>query len=91
MAARAGAPTAGLQRPSVLALAARESAVAACVAFALALPLLGLRLADTPGGVVLETRFEWVWIAIAAVFAGRFALVLWRVARRGRASEVALP
>ncbi len=66
---------------SVLMTAAREAALAAFVTLLLAIPLIGFRLVDITGGVTLETRAYWVLIAVATVFAGRFALTLVRLRR----------
>ncbi|MGQ0662599.1 MAG: high-affinity branched-chain amino acid ABC transporter permease LivM [Pseudomonadota bacterium] len=65
-----------------LAAAAREAGLAAAVALALALPLIGFRLIDITGGVSLGYRFDWVGIGVGAVFLGRLALALWRERRR---------
>jgi branched-chain amino acid transport system permease protein len=59
----------------------REAALAGGLAFLLALPLGGVRLPS--GGLnALSFRPWWVVIAVVAVFAGRFALALWRRAQR---------
>ena len=52
----------------------KEAALAACVAFALALPLVGIETTDTEGGPGFVTRFSWVTIAVAAVFFGKLLL-----------------
>ncbi len=52
----------------------REAAAAAFVALMLALPLIGFRAIDEAQGLRIETRFDWVVIAVAAVFLGRLAL-----------------
>jgi branched-chain amino acid transport system permease protein len=52
----------------------KEAALAACVAFALALPLVGFETTDTEGGPGFVTRFGWVAIAVAAVFFGKLLL-----------------
>src|ERR1700758_1277222 len=51
--------------------ALKDAALAAVAAALLALPMLGFRLADSENGLTLETRWSWVAIAVAAVFAGR--------------------
>ena len=56
--------------------ALKDAALAAAAAALLALPMLGFRLADSENGLQLETRWSWVAIAIAAVFAGRLLLNL---------------
>jgi branched-chain amino acid transport system permease protein len=69
--------------PQGLALggAVKEAALAGAVALALAVPLVGFRIVESNGTVGLRTRFFWVGVAVAAVFAGRLALALWRGAR----------
>jgi branched-chain amino acid transport system permease protein len=74
--------------PGRLAPALREAGLAAFVAAVLALPLLGVQIADIPGGVTLTERLAWVPIAAAVVFGGRFGLALLRpAARRGVAPD----
>ncbi len=58
----------------------KDAALAGTIAFALALPLIGFRTTDTGQG--FTTRFGWVGIGTAAVFAGR--LLLGFVPRRFR-------
>jgi branched-chain amino acid transport system permease protein len=59
----------------------REAALAAGLALLLALPLGGVRLPS--GGLnTLSFRPWWVVIAVLSVFAGRFALALWRGAKQ---------
>jgi branched-chain amino acid transport system permease protein len=70
--------------PGFLAAGLKESAAAAFVALLLAFPLLGFHLVDITGGVTVETRWEWVVIAVVAVFVGRFLLVLLRRAHPER-------
>ena len=67
----------GAQR-IVLAPALRESAVAAVVAFALALPLVGFETVERAGALGIETRFAWVGLAVVAVFLGRLGLIFLR-------------
>jgi branched-chain amino acid transport system permease protein len=54
----------------------KEAALAAAVAFVLALPLAGFRLAD--GGASLQFRPHWVAAAVIAVAAGRLVLAMAR-------------
>ncbi len=68
--------------PSPLPAALKEAAVAAVVALALAIPMVGFYTVDEGGSLVAKTRFDWVAIAVAAVFAGRLALALWPPAWR---------
>ena len=79
MSARAGAgdaPGSPRARALPVAMALREAGLAAFVMAVLAFPLIGFVLADVSGGVTLRTRFEWVALASAIVFAGRFALAI---------------
>src|SRR5271170_6323483 len=59
------------------AAALREAGLAAIVAAALALPLVGLQTVERNGAVVVQTRFGWVAIGVAAAFVGRLVLALW--------------
>jgi len=59
-----------------LAALAKESVLAAFVALILAIPLIGLTPVETGGQILIETRFQWVAIAVAVVFAGRFGMGL---------------
>jgi branched-chain amino acid transport system permease protein len=68
--------------------ALKEAALAACLAFVLALPLLGLRLGDFSAQVVVIPRFDVLAIAVGAVFVGRLALVFWRQRRPRDVAEV---
>ncbi len=52
----------------------KDAAVAALVALALAVPLVGLHTVDQAGGLAIETRFNWVVIAVVGVFCGRLLL-----------------
>jgi branched-chain amino acid transport system permease protein len=61
--------------------ALREAALTALVALLLAVPLVGLKLADTLQGLRIETRWDWVAWGVAAVFVGRFVLALSRGTR----------
>ena len=62
----------------------KEAGLTAAVAFALALPLIGLRGFSRGGEMVVESRFEWLAVAVAVVFLGRVALIL---SRRALASD----
>jgi branched-chain amino acid transport system permease protein len=70
-----------------LTVALKESGLAAFVAFLLAFPLLGFHLVDIPGGVTVNTRWSYVVIAVVAVFAGRFLLVVLRYAHPERFAQ----
>ncbi|HZD26401.1 MAG TPA: high-affinity branched-chain amino acid ABC transporter permease LivM [Alphaproteobacteria bacterium] len=70
--------------------ALKESVIAALVAAALAVPILGLRTIDAGGGVLgVDPRWDTVAIAVVVVFLGRLVLALtrsMRAARRGAVS-----
>jgi branched-chain amino acid transport system permease protein len=51
----------------------RDAAIAALVALALALPIVGVRTVDTGAVLGLDYRFGWAVAAAVIVFAGRFA------------------
>ncbi|WP_299618803.1 high-affinity branched-chain amino acid ABC transporter permease LivM [Pelagibius sp.] len=59
----------------------KEAGLAAFVAFGLAISVVGVRTVTIPGGLGLEYRWEWVVIAVAAVFIGRFVLAFRRETR----------
>jgi branched-chain amino acid transport system permease protein len=63
----------------------KESFLTAVVALVLAIPLVGLRIVESNGTTGLTTRFWWVAIGVAGVFAGRLALGVWRGAMPPRA------
>ncbi|MGA2089189.1 MAG: DUF3382 domain-containing protein, partial [Stellaceae bacterium] len=73
----------------------KEAALAGLVAFALALPLAGIETTGAETGPGFVTRFNWVAIAVAAVFCGKLLLGFWpsrllphqRAARSVAASE----
>ena len=56
----------------------KESAIAAGIATMLFITMVGLRTVNRGGGLVIETRFGEVAIAVALVFLGRVGLVLIR-------------
>jgi branched-chain amino acid transport system permease protein len=63
----------------------KDAVLAALVATLLGLPLMGLQTYDVGGGALgIRTHFDWVAIAVAAVFAGRLALGLRQRLRRDR-------
>src|SRR3546814_20898679 len=62
--------------------AVKEAALAALVALGLALPLVGFRMVERLGGLGIDTRFDWVVVAVAAVFCGRLLLIFWQGPRR---------
>jgi branched-chain amino acid transport system permease protein len=57
--------------------ALKEAGLAAIVAFALALPLVGFETVDEGGTVAVRTRLDWVAAGVVAVFVGRLLLALW--------------
>ena len=71
--------------------ALREAALAALVALALAVPLVGFQTVDANGGLTVVLRFGWVGIAVAAVFFGRLLLCLFWSAPAGRARRLRAP
>jgi branched-chain amino acid transport system permease protein len=75
-------PLATTHRRLDFAASFKEAALAAAVAVALAVPLIGFRVVESNGTVGLTTRFSWVAIGVAAVFFGRLVLALSRVARQ---------
>jgi branched-chain amino acid transport system permease protein len=56
----------------------KEAALAALVALALGIPLVGLQAAETNAVLGIRTRFGWVAVGVAAVFVGRLLLGLAR-------------
>jgi branched-chain amino acid transport system permease protein len=56
----------------------RDAALAASVALVLAIPLVGLQTIEVNAALSIRTRWDWVAIGVATVFAGRLLL---RVAR----------
>jgi branched-chain amino acid transport system permease protein len=55
--------------------ALKDAALASLVAAVLALPLAGFQTVDFGAGVRIQTRFDYVLIGAAAVFAGRLAMM----------------
>ena len=57
----------------------KDAGIAALIAFALALPLFGFRIVGfgSGEGLALEERWDWVALAVIAVFVGRLALHTW--------------
>ena len=64
--------------PNAITVALKEAAIAAAVMALLAIPLIGFVLEDIPGGVTLVFRTAAVLTSCAIVFAGRFALAMFR-------------
>ncbi len=62
--------------------AAKEALVAAVVAFALAVTIIGMRTVGIPSGLGIEYRWTTVAIAVGLVFFGRLGLALLRQRRR---------
>lgn len=60
----------------------RDAAIAALIAFLLAIPLLSERTVQEAGGLVLENRWWLAFTAAVLVFAGRLALNLFEQSRR---------
>ena len=55
--------------------ALKEAGLAALVALGLAIPLVGFQTVERIDGLGIDTRFGWVAVAVAAVFAGRLLLI----------------
>lgn len=60
----------------IFAEAVKEAAITAAVATALMVPLIGLHAKTQATGLIIETRFVDVTIAVGLIFLGRCALVL---------------
>jgi branched-chain amino acid transport system permease protein len=54
----------------------KDAALAAAVALALAIPLVGFQTVETNATLGIRTRFDWVAIGVAAVFLGRLGFSL---------------
>ena len=73
----------------------KDALAAAAVAFVLAVPLVGLHTVDQGGMLGIETRWDWLAIGVAAVFAGRLLMSfrdrswVWGVVITGVACAVA--
>jgi branched-chain amino acid transport system permease protein len=72
-----------------LPAALKDSGLAAIVAFALALPIIGLQTVSLPVGLGIVTRWEDVAIAVGLVFVGRLALNVWWARQRTRTRPAA--
>ena len=64
------------KRTRVFVVALKEATITAAVAAALMIPLIGLHAKTQATGLVIETRFAHVAIAVGLIFLGRYALVL---------------
>lgn len=64
--------------PAWLTEGVKEALLQALVALILAVPLIGLKTVQEPGGLGLQTRWPAVAIAVACVFVGRLLLVIAR-------------
>ncbi|HKW52555.1 MAG TPA: high-affinity branched-chain amino acid ABC transporter permease LivM [Stellaceae bacterium] len=62
----------------------KDAALAALVALVLAIPFVGFQAIEVNAALAIRTRWDWVAIGVAAVFAGRLLL---RVAQVFRASR----
>jgi branched-chain amino acid transport system permease protein len=65
-------------RNHIFVEALKEAAIMAAVGAALLVPLVGLHAKAQATGLVIETRFVAVGVAVALIFLGRYALVLTR-------------
>jgi len=68
--------------------AVRDAAIAAFVALAVALPIVGVRTVDTGAVLGVDFRLDWVAGIVATVFLGRLCVLLW-MGRRERAPRQA--
>ena len=71
--------------------AIKDAALAAVAALALALPLGGFETVDVNGRLTVNTRFDWVAIAVAVVFVGKLLLGLLPPNLRLPALRIAAP
>lgn len=73
-----------------LGAALKDAAIAALIALALSVFLIGVKTNSQPGGLVLSLRPEAVAIAIAAVFIGRLLLniFVWRQTAQSKALKL---
>jgi branched-chain amino acid transport system permease protein len=66
----------------------KDAALAALVALVLAVPLAGLQAVESNAALTIRTRFSWVVLAVAIVFAGRLLLRLVWAARLEQAGAL---
>ncbi len=66
---------------------AKESGLAALVAFGLAFFIIGLKTETVTGGLALRERWSWVAIAVVVAFVGRFVFALRRQTKRAATRE----
>ncbi len=79
MAVVAAAERARIDMPAVV----KNAALAALVAFVVAVPLVGLQTVDQGANALsIRTRFDWVAYGVIAVFLGRLAIGYWLALRR---------
>lgn len=69
----------------------KEAGLHALIALILAVPMIGLRTVQEPGGLGLETRWQAVAIAVACVFFGRLAIVVLHHSRQQRPRAAGTP
>ncbi len=65
----------------------KDAALAALAALVLAIPLVGFQAVEVNAALTIRTRFDWVAIGVAAVFAGRLLLGVAQALRPVRAGE----
>jgi branched-chain amino acid transport system permease protein len=65
----------------------KDAALAALVALVLAVPLVGLQAAEVNATLTIRTRFDWVALGVASVFAGRLLFGLARASWPPRWSD----
>ena len=66
------------ERNRIFVDALKEAAITAAIATALMIPLIGLHARTQATGLIIETRFTEVAIAVGLIFLGRYVLVLTR-------------
>jgi len=65
----------------------KDAALAALVALVLAIPLVGFQAVEVNAALTIRTRFDWMAIGVAAVFAGRLLLRVAQALRPVRTGE----
>src|SRR5438105_1001181 len=79
------AATTSLNRTSPMRDRLLDAGFASLVAVLLGIPFIGLTTADVGGRLVVQTRWDWLFIAAALVFPGRLA-VRWLFERKKASS-----
>lgn len=71
--------------------AIKDAAVAALVAFVVALPIVGMETVQAGTEMIVRARWGWVAIAVACVFTGRLLLNLWMGWRKSSSGRPSAP